>query len=72
MVWLPGSTEPHLADRIHELQSAARRSGNREAVLASFKEYENATYPHTGCQMMGLGQNPLGFAYFDPPTHIDD
>lgn len=26
--WLPGSTEPHLADRIHELQSAARRSGN--------------------------------------------
>jgi probable F420-dependent oxidoreductase len=25
--WLPGSTEPHLADRIHELQAAARRSG---------------------------------------------
>lgn len=25
--WLPGSTEPHLADRIHELQSAARRGG---------------------------------------------
>jgi hypothetical protein len=26
----------------------------------------------TNCQMMGPGQNPLGLAYFNPPTHIDD
>jgi hypothetical protein len=26
----------------------------------------------TSCQMMGPGQNPLGLAYFNPPTHIDD
>jgi hypothetical protein len=24
------------------------------------------------CQMMGPGQNPLGLAYYNPPTHIDD
>jgi hypothetical protein len=24
------------------------------------------------CQMMGPGQNPLGLAYGNPPTHIDD
>jgi hypothetical protein len=25
----------------------------------------------TTCQMMGPGQNPLGLAYYNPPTHID-
>ena len=24
------------------------------------------------CQLMGPGQNPLGLAYYNPPTHIDD
>jgi hypothetical protein len=24
------------------------------------------------CQMMGPDQHPLGLAYYDPPTHIDD
>ena len=31
-----------------------------------------APYLRTSCQMMGPGQNPLGLAYFNPPTHIDD
>ena len=32
-----------------------------------------ADVPQTGCQMMGPGlPPPLGFAYPDPPTHIDD
>ena len=32
----------------------------------------SGSYPRTSCQMMGPGQNPLGLAYFDPPTHVDD
>jgi hypothetical protein len=31
-----------------------------------------APYLATSCQMMGPGQNPLGLAYYNPATHIDD
>lgn len=29
-------------------------------------------FDRTHCQMMGPGQNPLGLAYYNPATHIDD
>jgi hypothetical protein len=33
--------------------------------------FSRAAYLATTCQMMGPGQNPLGLAYYNPPTHID-
>jgi hypothetical protein len=28
--------------------------------------------PEKRCDLMGPGQNPGGFAFADPPTHLDD
>jgi hypothetical protein len=32
----------------------------------------NSSHQHKSCQLMGPDQHPLGLAYYDPPTHIDD
>ena len=40
--------------------------------VPSFDRSYPGFYRQTSCQMMGPDQNPLGFAYFDPLTHIDD
>jgi hypothetical protein len=33
--------------------------------------FSKSPYLAKTCQMMGPGQNPLGLAYYNPPTHID-
>jgi hypothetical protein len=40
--------------------------------VPSFDRSYPGFYRQTSCQMTGPDQNPLGFAYFDPLTHIDD
>jgi hypothetical protein len=40
--------------------------------ISGTRSSDSRYYRSTNCQMMGPDQHPLGLAFNDPPTHIDD